>query len=61
MDLTTKQYRVSIPGKQCRKCVHYKRPMCLLMNLPVWAKNHCDDYERKESQENTETGSSESS
>ena len=47
MELATKQYRVSIPGKECRKCVNYKRPLCKLTGTYTWEKNHCEDYERK--------------
>ena len=48
MDLATKTYRVSIPGKECRKCVNYKRPLCNLTRTHTWEKNYCEDYRHKE-------------
>jgi hypothetical protein len=61
MDLATKVYHVLLPGQECRKCVHYKRPRCVLTDTFTWAKNYCDDYERKNGEEApqraSETGS----
>ena len=48
MELATKSYRVTVPGKECRKCSRYKRPLCGLTKTYTWEKNHCEDYERKE-------------
>ena len=45
MNLSTKQYRVSIPGKECRKCTHYKRPRCNLTSTYTWDKAYCEDWE----------------
>jgi len=50
MNLSTKQYRVSVSGIECRKCVFYKRPKCVKTNTFVWEKNFCENYERKNSQ-----------
>jgi len=62
MELATKQYRVSVTGGQCRKCEHYKRPVCGLTGTYTWEKGFCEDYEWKKREEDegesSETGSS---
>ena len=44
MELATRQYRVSVEGKQCRRCSHYKRPFCSLTWTHTTAKGYCDDW-----------------
>ena len=51
MELVTKQYRVSVPGRECRKCVSYKRPYCDITGTYTWEKNFCEDWARKELKE----------